>query len=239
MSKKVLVTRPMEQARAFADQVRLLGAEPILCPLLTIEILPVSFPSELPDALVVTSSQVFSVLENRKSELSRYFSIPVYCVGDATSFRAKEFGFSQVINARGTVSDLMALLARDLPKGRVAYWRGYDVSVDLVSSYPDYQWDELVVYQAREGAEWSREFRDHFSSLFAVTLFSRRSGEIFAQKIKEYGLEEELLTINLLCLSPQVLDSVSSFDWKRCYVADQPDRAQIIKSLASLLREIK
>lgn len=238
MGKKVLVTRPKEQARAFADDIRELGVDPVIFPVLDIQ--PVSFalPSEIPDALIITSAQVFSVLETRKQDVTPFLPCPVYCVGDVSAQKARSYGFSDVrTNGNGGVDELMALVVSEIPAGTLHYWRGEDVTRDLVGTYPAYQWTEIVMYRADAVRVLPNDLRADFPNLFCITLFSKRSGEILADLIKEYGLEMYVSDINLLCLSSQVLDSVSHFRWKAVYVARTADQSSLYHELETILRE--
>lgn len=217
----VLVTRPLAQAESFSRIVEHSGGQAVLCPLT--EIHSIAFDAQavtLPDAILVTSQQVFA----HGGDLSRFYSVPVYCVGAATAEAARVEGFYEVIECSGDVVALCGRVLQGIPaKSKLLYLRGENVRMDLSRLLPDYDIDQHIVYKAEAVTRLSDDVVDIFSQLDVICLFSARSGAILGHLMQQHHLAGAEKTINLLSLSEAVLESVSDLNWKATYVADRPD----------------
>jgi len=231
-SRLILVTRPKDQAALFAEDVRRLGGEPVICPLLDISPLSADLPAAHGFAgVVVTSRQVFSL----GLDLSSYHHLPLYCVGAASADDAKKDGFFHVISAKGDVATLAEMMRRDLPVASpLLYLRGEDVRADLAGLLPEAKIEERIVYKADPLSSLPQEIIDIFPRLHSICLFSPRTGVILSRLIQKHGLEKYLGEINLLCLSHAVLESVSGLSWKSFHVSDLPDAGSMRDSLSKL-----
>lgn len=237
MVSLVLVTRPLEQAGEFAKAVMDCGAEALICPML--KIVPRFFDPEsfhLPDAVIVTSGQVFSC----GADFSRVFHLPLYCVGAVTSDKARYAGFLDVRPFSQDVTTLLENLTHDVPFGsRLLYLRGRDVRIDLEAVLPQYSLDQKIIYQADPVGELSPEIIRIFPEIHTVALFSARSGVVFARHMLQYGFQNMMGGVNLLSLSSVVQESVSEFEWRSCVIAPQPDMLSMVCALTTLLQEKK
>lgn len=107
-SARVWITRAEPGAARTADRLREQGFEPLIRPLLAVQILP----ADLPDidgfaALAFTSRNgvaAFAALSSRRDR-------PVFAVGDATARAAREIGFTEVQSADGDLIALARLVA--------------------------------------------------------------------------------------------------------------------------------
>lgn len=231
-SRLILVTRPKDQASLFAEDVRRLGGEPVICPLLNIKPVFAHLPAgDSFSGVVVTSRQIFSL----GLDLSSYHHLPLYCVGEASADDAEKDGFPHVISAKGDVASLVEVMRRDLPKkSSLLYLRGEDVRADLAALLPEDSIEERIVYKAEPLSSLPQEIIDIFPRLHSICLFSPRTGVILSELIQKHDLEKHLGGINLLCLSHAVLESVSGFSWKSFHVCDLPDAGSMRSSLAKL-----
>ncbi|MBV1837883.1 uroporphyrinogen-III synthase [Acetobacter estunensis] len=100
----VLIVRPEPGLSETMEAVRTLGWEPFAASSLHIE---PRFVPQQPGvaAALVTSSQSLPALEQAVAH-----DLPIFAVGDATSRRARERGFTHVESAGGDASDLAALV---------------------------------------------------------------------------------------------------------------------------------
>ncbi len=232
----VLVTRPLEQAKEFADSLRVRGYDPLLCPLLDVVAQDGNFDPHLPyDAVVVTSGQVFS----GSCDFSPLFNLPLLCVGVVTAEKARLSGFTKISVWKNSADLKEGLVERLQGSARVLYLRGTDIREDLEKALPQFIWDQQVLYEARPVTEFPPHIRDNFTKLHSVTLFSARAGVVFADLIRHYGLEGAIRGINLVSISGAVEETVSLLPWKKSLVASQPDTASMISALTFLLREEK
>ncbi|OIN86753.1 MAG: hypothetical protein AUJ12_03815 [Alphaproteobacteria bacterium CG1_02_46_17] len=232
----VLVTRPLEQAKGFADSLRSGGFDPLLCPLFDVLVDRGGFSPRLPyDAVVATSGQVFS----GQFDFSAILETPLFCVGEVTADKARSCGFHTVF-AQQNVEGLKSQLTERSEEGaRILYLRGAEIREDLVQALPQFTWDQQILYQARPVNGISPEIVANFQNLHSVTLFSARAGVVFADLIRHYGLEGLIGGINLVSISAAVEETVASLPWKKSVVASQPDTASMIAALTILLQEKK
>jgi len=108
--RQVLITRPEPDAAETAAKVAALGFEPVVAPVL--QILPGPFMSLARfDAVLLTSRNAVPAL---RPELR---GRRVLAVGSATAARAREAGFTDVLDADGDASDLAALAERACAPG--------------------------------------------------------------------------------------------------------------------------
>jgi uroporphyrinogen-III synthase len=237
MSPLVLITRPLEQAKNFAAEIKSIGAVPIIQPVLIIESYPVDLSLiSKPDAIVLTSAQGI----DGKIFPNDWCDVPVFCVGHKTESFVRQSGATLCYSTDTDSDALLTLIREKLPAGkRIVYLRGEHITLDLEKALAKYQVENVVTYCAREVADFDADVIDIFPQIAVVTLFSRRSAEILVNLLKKNNLVSVARTIKLLCLSSAVLESVQDIDWESCHVADRPDQAAMVEKLKDLIRDLK
>lgn len=234
MQKNVLVTRPIDQANSFATELEQAGFTPVIYPLLSITPCPVDFSRlDKPDALIITSLQVFVLRKFPET----WLDIPVFCVGEKTAVKARETGFKTVHKAPAERSEnIPALLEQIIAEGtKILYLRGDVITTDFAPLLKKkYHYQEIIAYRADEMDSVDDRFCASFPQLDDITVFSARTGRILAKIIRENNLEKYTSGINLLCLSPVVVDSLSGLEWKGVYT---PEKATA-QSMIHLLKNI-
>jgi uroporphyrinogen-III synthase len=232
MSKLVLITRPIEQAREFAEQITELGFTPLIQPLLEIDYFPFSFENIAKPAAIILSSR--QSIQNFDLPVE-WLSLPVFCVGEMTEQIARQKNFLNVVSGHGGLVDLLPLIITKIPAGQnLLYLRGEDVRHDLNMLLPDYEIQEGITYRARPVTQLDLDVADKFSQIDVITLFSVRSGAVLRQLIHENGLIFHVKNINLLCLSPSVVESMVDIGWGSCVSADFPNQMSVIEKLKSI-----
>jgi uroporphyrinogen-III synthase len=236
METLVLVTRPLEQARDFAAEVKLIGAAPVLCPLLDIEFYPADFQRiPKPDAIVLTSPNAVS----HQTFPMDWSGIPVFCVGETTEAAAIQAGAALRYVGVGNVLDLLPMIRATLAIGKtILYLAGEDVSRDLTQALPEYRIDQRIIYRAVPVDDFQHGIRDIFPKIGVITLFSRRTGLVLRDILITNALTSYAKNIKLLCLSSSVLDSVGDIDWASCHVAGVPTQAAMIEELRTLVQDV-
>src|SRR5690242_14671803 len=102
---KVLVTRPIEDARETAARLRALGHEAVVSPLLSIAILDgPELALKGVQAILATSANGIRALAQRSPRRD----VPVFAVGRQTEHEARTLGFLKVRNADGDSKALAA-----------------------------------------------------------------------------------------------------------------------------------
>lgn len=232
MSKLVLVTRPIEQARDFAGQIAELGFTPLIQPLLEMEYFPFCVKDVTkPAAIILSSRQSLQHLEVPRD----WLALPVFCVGETTEHIARQRGFVNAFSGHGGLTDLLPLIAQNIPAGgKLLYLRGEDVRYHLKTLLPDYQIHEIITYRANPAFSLHPEVLDKFDRINVITLFSARSGLVLKELIHKNGLISYVKNINLLCLSPSVVESMVEMEWRSCVVSDSPNQISVIEKLKSI-----
>ena len=107
----LLITRPEDDARLFAEEAEAIGFAPVFEPLLRIEPLQAqSLPDLAPQAVLFTSANGVRAFINAYGQLG----CPAYAVGDATARAARDVGFAPVQSAGGDAEALAALVQAEL-----------------------------------------------------------------------------------------------------------------------------
>lgn len=105
---RILVTRPMPGGEATAARLRSAGHDVVLAPLLTTEPVDWQSPTQLPQAMMLTSAtaaRLAGVMANPLQDL------PCFTVGDATAAAAQAAGWRDVRSGDGAVQQLVDRIA--------------------------------------------------------------------------------------------------------------------------------
>ena len=180
---RVLLTRPLTQAKRTAGKLRALGYAPVSAPML--EIVPVN-PDAIPDfgtaqAVLITSGNGAAAL----ARLTPLRDIPILTVGDQTAQKARIAGFSAVRSACGDGAALTEFARKTLvPKaGPVIHVRGRDASVTFDSLRPEgFTIQNIIGYEARKIITLSSEALN--SASVAALIYSARTAEAFSAALK-------------------------------------------------------
>ena len=232
MSKLVLITRPIEQARQFAEQVIAAGDIPLVHPLLHIQHIPTFFePDDQPDALLLSSVQTVQQLHIPEE----WLSLPTFCVGGMTAQAAQDIGLKNIYVGGGGMTDLCAIIQDKIsPKSCLLYLRGENIHQDVHSLLPEYNIREIITYRAQPVTHFTPEVLDQFEQIDVVTLFSSRTAAILNELLEKNALSPYVKNIKLLCLSSSVLESVKEKKWKSIHIADSPTQTALLDRLKSI-----
>ena len=114
---RLLVTRPEPDAGAQAEELRNLGHEPVLQPLLEFHVLDFDpAPIATADALIFTSRNALRAL-SEKLDPGGIPACPVYCVGSETERRLRQAGFQTIAAVAETAEELAGKIAGVVAKG--------------------------------------------------------------------------------------------------------------------------
>ncbi len=106
---RVLVTRPLEDAKETARLLEAMGHEAVIAPLLEIRFHDGPLISlEGVQAILATSANGVRALARRTSERS----LPVFCAGPQTAEAAREAGFTEIKSADGDAKALAACVTQ-------------------------------------------------------------------------------------------------------------------------------
>jgi uroporphyrinogen-III synthase len=222
---RILITRPIEDARPLADALEARGVEVLIEPLLEIRHLEdAEIDLEGVQALLFTSAngvRAFAALSPRRE-------IKVFTVGDGSADAARQAGFPHVESAKGDVEALAALVVDRLKAadGVLFHAAGTVTAGDLKARLEGlgYQVRRAQLYEAKIATALSTETRANLTlgGIDAVLLFSPRTAATFAELWREAG-SSSLARIQALCLSAAVAREIGDLGWAEVEIADRPD----------------
>lgn len=235
----LLLTRPTEQSRAFAEalEAALPGRfAPVIAPLLRIA--PVEAAVDLTGALTGAAGLLFSSANGVEQFADRVTDrrLPALCVGEMTAEAARRAGFA-AFSADGDVAALAALaIARHRPgAGAFVHVRGRHAAGDLIGRLA------AAGVPARAAEIYDQvpcPLSDEARRLFAaghvgvITLFSPRSAALLARELGAGGWN--LGGVTSVALSAAADAALSGISPARRLIAGAPTRAGMIAALGGL-----
>lgn len=228
----VLVTRPREQAEAFARRLSArygTRVRPVVAPLMVPEFLSPPVPEGPFAAVVFTSSQGVAGARRLQAKLPKL----AYCVGQSTARAAVAAGFD-ARSSDGNVTDLIADILSDPPSDRLLYIRGVDTVGELENalisqSIPTVS---LQVY-LQKALPLEGESRDLLRRPGPVILplFSPRSARIFRDAMPADTRAE----LRIAAMSLSVAEAVDGLPHTAMVIAARPDATAMLDAVESLL----
>jgi uroporphyrinogen-III synthase len=222
---RVLITRPIEDAKPLADALVERGIDVLIEPLLEVTPLAdVEIDLQGVQALLFTSAngvRAFAAASPRRS-------LRVFAVGDGSAEAARRAGFDEVESAKGDVEALAALVVDRLrpEDGLLFHAAGTVTAGDLKSRLEalGYQVRRAQLYDAKIATTLSTETRANLTlgGIDAILLFSPRTARTFADLWRAAG-SPSLSNIEALCLSAAVAREIDTLGWSGVEIADRPD----------------
>lgn len=218
---RVLITRAEPDASEFAAACRLRGVDPVLSPVMRIEIEKTEPDLSDVGALAFTSANGVRAFAANSPQRS----LPVFAVGPVTAAAATAAGFQHVSVAGGDVHALTDHIAAEsaLLDKAILHIAGADRAGDLVAML-----GERAV-AARRQTLYRAKATDMLSTKAVaalkgepglwVTLFSPRTATLFLALAKKAGLTAQLAQARALCLSAAVAQAASAVSWGETVVA--------------------
>ncbi|HET6156785.1 MAG TPA: uroporphyrinogen-III synthase [Dongiaceae bacterium] len=222
---RILITRPIEDAKPLADALADRGVEVLIEPLLEIKHLDgAELDLDGVQALLFTSAngvRAFAAASPRRD-------LKTFTVGDGSAEAARQAGFSDVESAKGDIEALTALVVDRLKAedGILFHAAGTVTAGDLKARLEGlgYRVRRAQLYEARIATALSPETRANLTlgGIDAVLLFSPRTAGTFAELWQQAG-SPSLAKIQALCLSAAVAREIGNLGWAAVEIADRPD----------------
>jgi uroporphyrinogen-III synthase len=232
---RVLVTRPLEDARETAEKLVALGHEAVIAPLLEIRFHDgPEISLDGIQAILATSSNGVRALARRTTVRD----VALFAVGAQTAHIAHACGFPDVKDANG---DGRALAAATISwatprEGALLHAAGAEAPSRLAEDLAAYGFEvrTVALYEAVTAKSFPHPARDALqgSMLDAVLHFSPRSARSFADCVTEAALEEACRSVISCCISGATAAPLSGLVFRSVRVASHPDQ----ESVLSLLR---
>jgi uroporphyrinogen-III synthase len=235
---RLLVTRPEPDASIFAEELRGLGHEPILQPLLEFRALNVD-PAKLraAEALIITSGNCLRALEET-SLFAHVRDVPLYCVGAGTARRAQAMGFKNLLATADTAGQLAAkIIASGGRNTALAHLSGERQAFDLAGalSREGFRIKTVRVYSM----EACREFAPAIDAMLkagdvnGVILMSPRTAEIYVSLCHRHGIADFAKSPLYFCLSKNVAAKLASLNASHVRISGKPNRTALLELLAA------
>lgn len=235
--RRVLITRPREDAARLAAALARHGIESLVEPLIRIHYRS-NVDLDLADVqvLLATSAngvRAFVLASDRRD-------LPVLAVGDATARTARRAGFERVESAHGDVASLAALARRrcDPAAGALLHVAGSAVAGDLAGALSGngFHVRRAVLYEARTVGALSAAAIAALQQdeLAGVVLFSPRTAATWARLVSAAGVSQCCRRLVACCLSAAVADAASAVSWQRLQVAKHATQAALLADVCAL-----
>jgi uroporphyrinogen-III synthase len=237
----ILVTRPQPDADLTAGRLDALGIGVVVSPLLKLRVLPFVLPEPRSfTALALTSANALLALSQR-TDMARFAHLKVFAVGDRTAAAARHAGFAKVASASGSLGDLVDIIRGETPAGAVLYPTARHQSGDLghllkahgvaVTTLRVYDMPAVSVLPEAAIAALTD------GSLDAVTLYSRRSAEVFAQLAAPLLSPASRQRLGALCISEAAAEPLIAAHFARIALADHPSEEAMLALALSFSRD--
>jgi uroporphyrinogen-III synthase len=229
---RLLLTRPATDAARTAAALRARGHEPVLLPLLDIEMLSDAELGAGPwTAILVTSTNAVRAIARHKRH-DELRGVTVFTVGERSAQAMRDVGFADVVSARGDVTDLAKLVvARIKSPTRLLYLAGEERSGDLAGLLRarNLAVDTALVYRAVIN-KTPRAAAAFAANIDGVLHFSRRSAEAYLAAAGDAGLLESALKNPIhFCLSARVAEPLRLAGAARLHIAARADEAALLE----------
>lgn len=229
-----LVTRPAEDARSTAEELRRRGFDVLIEPMMRVVFTPdPAFDPAGAQGVLATSANGVRALGAATDRRD----LAVWAVGDATAGAARDLGFAPVISAKGDVESLARAVAAgaDPQGGRLVHVAGTEVAGDLSAllAAAGFRVDRAILYSAQAVDGLSPALREAVDRgrVTAGLFYSPRTARLFADKILAAGLGRSIRPMTGLALSPAVAQALAPLELARVAVADRPTQDELFAAL--------
>ena len=228
---RLLVTRPRDDAEAFAGLLRARGHEPVIAPIM--EVHPVPGPHlscEGVQGVLATSANGVRALAARTARRD----LAVYAVGPQTAEAARMAGFADVINSAGDSAQLVETVASkaDPNNGVLLHAAGAETAgrVKQALTARGFIVETIVLYEAlpvpQLPAIGQTALRE--GTLDGVLLFSPRSAKTFSALVNEAKLADACAPLVAFCISAATAEALAPLIFARVAVAGTPNQDAIL-----------
>ncbi|GAA0571946.1 uroporphyrinogen-III synthase [Caenispirillum bisanense] len=236
---RVLITRPLPDARRTAAVLHDRGLQTVIEPLFAIN----PFAATTVDLtgvqgfLLTSANGVRALVAALPPEAPQARQLQVYAVGDATGQVARESGFTRVETAGGDVSSLAALVkARARPDGGTfIHAAGTEVAGDLGGELAQagFSVRRERLYDTRPAVALSRETRDLLATggIHAALFYSPRTAAIFADLAQRADLADACRGVHAYCLSQAVARELAAVPFGAVRIAAEPSQESLLALL--------
>ncbi len=233
---RLLVTRPEPEASAFAAELRAIGHEPVLQPLIEFRVLEFDAePLRAAEVIIITSVSSLRALQER-GVIKDILDKPLYCVGEQTAKRALAAGFETVLEIAQTGEDLARKIIASGRRGTpLVHLMGEHMAFDIVGALAreGFSVQSETVYSMDACARLlpSVDAMLRAGEIGGVILMSPRTAEIYVSLCHRHGIANSAKTPLYFCLSENVAAKLSSLKPNHVRVPAKPNRIALLELL--------
>lgn len=231
----MVITRPEPGLSETAQRISQLGWQPLLMPVMNIQILPVgSIKIETMQAIVFTSRQAIApMVQQLLIQNIAYQQIPVFTVGDITAKDAKQAGFLRVTSANQDAVALASLIKNTLDpqKGLLLFPSAKEQGQLLIAllKQAGFSVSHREVYQAQPVQAL---FDDFFQALEKETInsilfFSSETARFFMELLPENSYQF-LKLVQAVGISIKMKKILERAPWAYVDIAKHPKTEEIL-----------
>ena len=237
----ILLTRPLKASRRLADELRRLGCDGVIAPMLKIAPTLLPSPTNVFGALMITSGNSLDVLDPNAAALYALLDLPCFCVGTRTAERAQDFGFRDVRDAAGDGAALAQRIRADLPQldKPILHIGGRDIAsaAEAELNAAGHVVIPWLVYAAEPASEIPSDVTRALRAqqLDAALFFSTRTAAVFRDLICRDGLEACCKSLIAVGISASVTDALASLPWRLLTASVAPTEESVLQRLQEVL----
>jgi uroporphyrinogen-III synthase len=231
---RVLVTRPLDDARETAALLEARGHRALIAPLLSVRYHDgQALHLDRVQALLFTSANGVRAFARRTS----LRDFPVFAIGSQTAHAAREAGFADVRNADGNAETLAATVraAASPGNGDLLHVAGAEAEGRLAAELgaAGFAVRTEVLYDVPAAHEFPDEARAALArgDVDAVLLFSARSAQAFVDCIAKADLAPACRRLVAVCISEAAAKPLSSLAFKDVRIAGRPNQPSVLDCL--------
>lgn len=224
----MLVTRPEPDASETALLIAARGFDPVVAPVMQLHQRRVDPPGRF-DAVIVTSRNAIQALPPRLHPL------PLLAVGTATARRARDAGFTTILDADGDAEALAALASRTLPPGaRLLFAHGLGVGDALAETLAQagFRLTRRRAYAVRPVRRLPQAAADAIQSgrLRAATFLSAETAHAFVRLLPP-TLQRHLNGVDAVAIGERAASPLALLPWRRVLVSVRPTLDEVLAQL--------
>lgn len=221
---RVWITRTLPGAMTTAKNVRALGMEPLVAPLLEVHAISDAMAdAPAPDTLACIALTSPNTLSCTGEALRAYSHLPALAVGDTTAEAALKAGFENVLSAKGDIHDLARLIRNQAFAGTVFAPGARIPAGDLPALLSDRIVIRLPVYETNETEQPPPD------SFNIVLVHSPRAAKILANRLSADQTRNRVA----IAISEAAARPLQTIGFKKIFIASTPDEEGVLSALGN------
>ena len=238
----ILITRPQPDAQETEHALFVRHIQTLVYPLLQMNHLATGL-NTLQNFLHSITTPSLCILSSRntiRALTSTSFpnSISFIAVGERTARLAQKTGLAPILSVNGNESILVNYIrchySPDVP---LLYPCAQDVMGTLIPALTEdrYTINAFPIYQMQASTFFSDELIQQIKThkIDGISLFSKRTANIFMTLIKQYQLESCLSSMHAFCLSPSIARTLHSLRFASIQSCQRPEHDSLLELICN------